>query len=341
MTVKELFKRRSAKGGSAAPSRPVGALPLVIALAVISIIVYAGCFTRFIPKNFMRYLIQIFLYVAMGEMWNLMSGFAGITSLGQQLYIGLAGYTLAVATSYYQLSLGLGLFIGLAVNLVVSTLLALFLFRIRGMYFTIATWVVAEAFMLLFLSWEYVGMGSGLTIRLARYPQTGEICVLAYTLCAAALVIVFLLLKSKIGIGLTAMRDDITAAAAAGVNIVAYRFLSYVLAAVFIGLAGGLFFVHKGNIYPESGFSINWTVSMVFIVIIGGAGTYTGPIVGAVIYVLLEEYLAHFPGWSNIILGFITLVVILFFPKGIMGTVQGMTGLRLFDLRGRKKKSKE
>ena len=295
---------------------------MLIVIVGFVILLYLACFTKAISKNAMRYMIQICLYITMGEMWNLLSGFAGMTSLGQQLYVGLAGYAMAVMTSTYHLSMGIGLLAGVGVSVIIALLMSLSLFRMQGMYFAIATWTVAEAFEIFFLSFKYVGQGSGMTIRITPYPQIGEICILSLTICVISLTTVYLLLRTRIGIGLTAMRDSITAAAASGVNIYRHKLLVYLIAAVFISLAGGIFFINKGVIYPENGFSINWTVSMVFIVIIGGSGTVSGPIVGSVIYVFLEEYLARYPGWSNIILGVITIVVILFLPKGIMGTLQ-------------------
>ncbi len=311
--------------------RVLDSLPMLIVCIAVVAALYVACLTGLASNNAMRYMIQIFLYMTMGEMWNLLSGFTGMTSLGQQLYVGLAGYSVAVATTKLQLSLGIGLALGVAVSVVIALLLSLVLFRMQGMYFSIATWVVAEAFEKLFLSWKYVEQGSGMTIRVVPYPKISEICAASLTLCVVAVAVVYLLLRTRVGLGLTAMRDDITAASAVGVNIFAGKLLVYVIAAAFIAVAAGIFFVNKGIVYPESGFGIGWTVSMIFIVTIGGSGTVSGPIVGAAIYVFLQEFLAHYPGWSNIILGAITILVIFFLPKGIMGTLQEKLGFEIFS----------
>ena len=277
--------------------------------------------TGAMSSNLMRYLLQIFLYIVLGEMWNLLSGFAGMTSLGQQLFIGLSGYSVAMVTTVYKQSVFLGAAVGAAVSVVMAFLVAALILRMRGMYFAIATWVVAEAFSTFFYSWKYVNQGAGMNVTIVPYPKVGSLYVVSLILCAAALAATFFLLRTKIGLGLTAMRDDISAAASSGVNIGRHKLIVYLIAAVFTSLAGAVFFVNKGTIYPDSGFDISWTISMVFIVIIGGVGTIEGPVVGAVIYVLLSEYLAHFPGWSNIILGVISILIILFMPKGIVGSV--------------------
>ena len=274
-------------------------------LSVIFIVLLVAGLTGFPGNNVLRYGFRIFLYITIGEMWNLLSGYAGMTSLGQQAFIGLAGYALAVATTMYHLPYALGFLIGLVISLAFATLLSLLLLRIRGMYFAITTWVVAEALGTLFLGMSYVNRGAGVTITAVPYPRIGTLYVMALILCVLSLISVRLLLDSGLGLGIMAMRDDPEAAEALGVNVIRNKRLVYIIAALFTSLAGSLFFLNKGTIYPESGFDIGWTIAMVFIVIIGGVGTIEGPIRGAVIYVLLSEFLAHYPGWSNIILGVI------------------------------------
>ena len=299
------------------------------ALALAVVLLYAlGAFGVF-STNAMRYLLQIFLYVALGQAWNLLSGFSGMTSLGQQLYVGLAGYTVAVVTSTWGGSPFLGLAAGALVSALAAVLLSRMLFRIRGMYFAIATWVAAEAMEKLFLNWKFTNQGSGMTIRIVPYPTTGQIYLIALTVCCGAVALVYGVTRSRMGLGLMAMRDDVEAARVTGVNLSRIRLTVYVLAAMISALAGGVFFINKGVIYPDSGFSVGWTVSAVFICIIGGTGTLTGPVAGAALYVLLREYLAHYPGWSNILLGLITLFVIFFMPDGIVGTLQKRARLAL------------
>ena len=289
---------------------------------------YAGGLTGMFSGNIMRYLLQIFLYIALGESWNLLSGYAGMTSLGQQLYVGLSGYAVTIATSLWGMPFSLGLLLGAAVSALVGAALSLILFRMKGMYFAIATWVAAEAAQKLFLNWKYVNQGGGMTVRIVPYPDIFRIYVLALTLCLLTLLFVSVLLRSRLGLGLMAMRDDPDAAASSGINLFRTRLTVYILSAMLTALAGGIFFINKGVIYPESGFSVTWTVSSVFICIIGGSGTIAGPIIGAVVYVLLQEFLAHYPGWSNIMLGLITILVIRFLPGGLIS---------LFRNRGQKK----
>ncbi len=278
-------------------------------------------------NNVLRYLFRIFLYITIGQMWNLMSGYAGLTSLGQQAFIGLSGYALAVTTTKYGLPYPVGFVAGLVISIVFAYILSFLLMRIDGMYFAITTWVVAEALGTFFMSLSYVNQGAGMTITAVPYPKIGSLYMMALILCFLTSIAMFALLGSGSGLSIRALHDDVQAAEAVGINSGRTKRIVYMIAAVFTSLAGSLFFLNKGTIYPDSGFDIGWTISMVFIVIIGGSGTIAGPVAGAVIYVLLSEYLAHYPGWSNMILGAVAIIMIIFCPQGIVrGIARGITG---------------
>jgi len=313
------------------PVKVLDGLPMFIICVVICIALYVLGGAKIFSNNTMRYLFKIFLYITMGTMWNLMSGFTGMTSLGQQVFVGIAGYSVAVMTTTYKMSMWMGLLVGAVIALVFAFLLSFILFRMRGMYFAVATWLVAEAVRLWFNSWPFVKQGAGMTVSVKAIPKVGPLYIYSLTLCILALVVVYVLLRTKTGLGLTAMRDDADAASSVGVNIFKSKLLCYLICSVFIALAGGLFALQKGSVLPSSSFSIDWTVAMVFITIIGGVGTMGGPILGGIIYVILSEFLAHFPGWSNIILGAIAILVILFLPDGIVGTLQKKLNFEIFS----------
>lgn len=300
-----------------------------VAAAVIIILFVCGL-TGIFSSNTMRILLNVALYCALGTMWNLMSGYTGMTSLGQQSFIGISGYTLCVLTTYFGISYWVSIALGGLLSALLAFFLALILFRMRGMYFAVATWVVAEAFKTFFTSWSFVKEGAGMVVKLQPYPTSGEIYLLAISLMVICLVVVYAILRSKTGLGLTAMRDDADAASSMGVNIFKSKLLCYVVSGFFTGIAGVVFYINKGSIFPAGGFGIEWTVSIVFIVIIGGIGTTAGPLIGSVIYVALSEYLANYPGYSNLILGAIAIIVIIFLPNGIVGTLQKKLHFEIF-----------
>ncbi len=307
---------------------------LILYAVIFVILLFAGV-SGICGNNILRYAFRIFLYITIGEMWNLLSGYAGMTSLGQQAFIGLSGYTLAVATTKYGIPYPIGLLMGLGTGLILALVLSFLLLRIDGMYFAITTWVVAEALGTLFMSMTYVNRGAGMTVTASPYPRIDRLYVMALILCALSLLSVWLILRSSLGLGIRAMRDDVFAAEASGVNVKQSKRIIYIIAAAFTAFAGGLFFLNQGTIYPDSGFGISWTISMVFIVIIGGSGTMGGPVAGAMIYVLLSEFLAHYPGWSNIILGTLAILMILFCPKGIVRFKEFAAKKKSKDIQGK------
>ncbi len=314
--------------------RVFGGIPMLIVVAVLVVVLALIGFLG--DNNIRRILIKMFLYCTMASMWNLLSGYTGMTSLGQQAFVGVAGYSMAVITATYGLSYLTGFLVAGAIGAVLALVLAVILFRMRGMYFAIATWVIAEALKTFFTSWGFVNMGGGMSV--AGRPGREVIYTMALILLVAAQVVIFLLLKSKIGLGLTAMRDDADAASSVGVNIFKSKLLCFVICGLFTALAGGLYYLNNISIYPNSGFSNSWTVALVFIVIIGGVGTMGGPIIGTIIYILLDEVLAQYAGWSNIILGLIAILVILFLPDGVLGTLQKKLH---FEILSQKRFSKE
>ena len=313
----------------------VGILPLLRILipVIILALVYIFAATDVFSSNIMRILLSMCLYCSMATMWNLMSGHCGLTSLGQQSFIGLAGYTLAVMTATYGLPYWTAIIIGGVLAGLRALGMSLVFFRMRGMYFAVATWITAEALKTIFTSWGFVKKGAGMTVKLRPYPSTTEIFILALTLAIVATLVVHFLLKSRTGLGLSAMGNDADAASSVGVNIFKSKLICFVVSGFFTGIAGVIFYMNKGSIFPSGGFGIDWTVSIVFIAIIGGVGTFAGPIVGSVIYVLLYEFLSKYPGTSNIILGIIAIVVIVVMPDGIVGTLQKKFKFEIMSLR--------
>lgn len=267
-------------------------------------------------------LLLISLYVAFAQMWNLLAGYAGLISLGQQIFIGIGGYTLAVLTEYYGFSIWLGILIGGLISGVVSVALAFLLFRMKGVYFTIATWITAEALVVLFSNWSFVRSGMGIFIRASYKLSTNDIYYAALALGIGSVILVQLILRSKLGLGLMAMRDNEGAAETMGVEIFKSKLYCFIISAVVTGFTGGVLYLSQVFIQPTAAFGISWSVAVVFIVIIGGIGTVEGPIVGAVIYVLLQQFLSQYVGVGMLILGVVAITVILTVPKGIMGTLQ-------------------
>ncbi len=273
------------------------------------------------------------LYLAMSQMWNLLVGYSGLLSLGQQAFIGFGGYTMTVMINYYGVNTWLSVVIGGLFSVLLALFMSLFIFRMRGIYFAIGTWVFAEALMLWFSNWPYVKYATGLFIKPDNPPSMSAIYYAAFAVAAGASVAVYMILRSKIGLGLMAMRDNEEVSETMGVEIFRSKLFCFLVAAFFTGATAGVFYLFQIFIQPYKAFAMDWTVKLVFIVIIGGISTLEGPIVGSFIYVLLSQWLAEYGSVSMLILGIIAIMIILIAPRGIMGTIQEKTGFEILSPR--------
>lgn len=290
-----------------------------------------------LPQWASRYVVNVFLliglYVAIASMWNLLAGYSGMVSLGQQMFIGLGGYTLAVLSLYYGFPILWSVLLGGVASVILALVISMSVFRMKGVYFAIGTWVISEALKICFSNWGYVKYGMGLFIQPAYRLSVASIYYAAMVTCIGSLSVVYFLLRSKLGLALMAIRDDDVASEAMGVNIFRCKLTCFLTGAFITGAAAGILYLNTIFIQPFEAFGIGWTVKLLFIVIIGGIGTVGGPIVGAVIFVLLQQYLSEYVGYNLIILGVITILVIFFAPRGILGTLQMRLGFELFPIR--------
>jgi branched-chain amino acid transport system permease protein len=151
----------------------------------------------------------------------------------------------------------------------------------------------------------------------------------------AALVVVHLALRSRLGLGLMAVRDSEPASESLGVDVARTKLAAYLLAAVGAGTTGGLVYLNLLRISPDAAFSINWTASTIFIVVIGGLGTLEGPIVGTLVFFTLRELLSDYGSWYMIVLGTLAVMAMMRFPQGLWGLVAARWDVRLFPVQRR------
>jgi branched-chain amino acid transport system permease protein len=310
-----------------------GAAALFVALAALPF-VFAG------PVQ--NALTTVFLLVTMASMWNLLAGYAGLVSFGQQAFLGVGAYTLLVAVRA-----GVNPFaavpIAAVVSLAVAVPLSYGLFRTRGAYFAIATWVVAEAFRLFVITVPALGGGEGATL-----PPTGLDPVLrtaltywtALAVVSASLLGVWLLLRSRIGLDAAAVRDDEQAAVAVGVRANRARRVPYLVSAAGFGAAGAVLFLANLRLEPASIFSVNYSANAFFMALIGGVGTLEGPVVGALVFYGLQFFLADLGAAYLVLLGLLAIVVMLVAPEGLWGRFSRRTGVVLFPIGYRLRKGR-
>jgi branched-chain amino acid transport system permease protein len=295
-------------------------------------------------RDDLRLLSEIYAYVGLASLWNLLAGYAGLVSVGQQAYVGLGAYLLFGLT----LRAGMPPLLAIPAAGLMAAALALpvagLLFRLRGHYFAIGTWIVAEVFRLLASQVSVLGGGSGLSLpagivtSMAATRQAREFLIywVALALVLVVLSLIVWLLRSRYGLALKAIRDNELAARSNGIDVTRIKAVVYVITAFGTAMLGALIFLQKLRISPDAAFSVNdWTAFVIFMTVIGGIGRIEGPIIGAVVFFVLRQTLADLGTLYLLLLGAVAIVVMLWAPKGIWGLIVDRFGWQVFPLERR------
>ncbi len=304
----------------------LGALIVVVVLALFPYIVYSGT---------TAVMVQGFIVLILASMWNLLAGYAGLVSVGQQVFVGLGAYFVLILAIH-----GTSPFAALPVAAIGCGVASLPLWwlvsRLRSGYFAIATWVLAATVMLIIEKFSSIGGGTGMPLPgLAGYTPA---LLTAYTywiglaVAVVALAAIYLMLRGRIGLSLTAIRDDEVAARSSGVRTGLARLLVFVVAGIGCGAAGALLAISQLQVQPGAVFSVQWTAEMAFATIIGGLGTIEGPILGTVVYMVLQQTLASYNAWYLIVLGLVAMAIALWSRRGLWGLVDEHLNVRLFPV---------
>lgn len=282
----------------------------------------------------MREFVEIGCYFIFAAMWNLLAGYGGMVSIGQQAYFGIGGYAMLSLGNFA----GVNPFVAVPLAAVVAGALAWPLsriaFRLQGGYFAIGTWVIAEVLRLTVANVPAVGGGSGTSLTaLAGIPRATREAVtywMALAAVVAAIALVYAFLRSRQGLALMALRDSEVASESQGIDVRTTKLWVYVVAGFGAGLAGALYFVGNLRISPDAAFSVNWTAFAIFMVVIGGIGTIEGPLIGAIVFWALNRSLSDHGAWYLIGLGLLAIGVTVFFKDGLWGWVRQRHGWSLF-----------
>lgn len=319
----------------ATPSSRVGVALIALALVVLAVAPYWS------DRQTLRLLAEIYAFVALASLWNLLAGYAGLVSVGQQAFVGLGGYVLFALAILLGVHPIAAILIAGPIGALVAIPVAALIFRLRGAYFAIGTWVVAEVFRLLASQVSVLGGGSGISLPSvvvvamapSRQMREFEIYWLALTLTVIVLGAIVILLRSRHGLALTAIRDNELAAQSNGIDVWRIKFIVYVLTAFGTAMIGALIFLQKLRISPDTAFSVNdWTAFVIFITVIGGIGRIEGPIVGTIVFFLLRQALADLGSLYLLMMGAVAIVVMLWAPKGLWGMIAERLGWQALPL---------
>src|SRR6266851_1974415 len=277
----------------------------VLALAGVVLVLIFAALPAFAGRGLIQDLIFVFYMLALAQCWNMLAGYAGLVSVGQQAFVGLGGYLLFALTIGADIDPIAAVVLSGLIAAAFAVPTAFVVFRLRGPYFAIGSWVVAEVYRLVFAQFKQLGGGTGTSL-----PQsaTNEIFGIEWV-------------RAMLAVRSPAARDIIT------------YWIALALAAT-TGMVGALIYLQKARISPDAAFSVvDWSAYVIFIVVIGGVGTIEGPIIGVIVFYALQHYLADFGTWYLILLGTLAVGIMLFAPKGIWGYVAQRYHVALFPVR--------
>lgn len=309
---------------------------LIALMASVLLILAIPTMPYWASSGHIRWVIELSCLIAIAQMWNLLAGYAGLVSVGQQAFIGVGGYVLFVFANNMGFNpfwtVPLSAFAAAAVSIPAYMLLR----RLEGPYFAIGTWVFAEALRLLTANISYVNGGSGMSLR-AMAQYTPDQRALGLTILSSLLLLLtvggsYVLLRSRFGLALTAVRDEPVAAASQGVNVKRIRLMIWIIAAAGTGMAGALYYMAQLRITPDAGFDPYWSSICIFAVMVGGVGRLEGPIIGALLYFFATRFFGQFGATYLVALGLLTLVMALFSPGGIWNLVSRLVNWPWFPV---------
>lgn len=358
MTTNSIIAERRADGRPPARRFSAGTggsgMKLVAACAA-ALVLFLAALPFFSDRGLIQTLFSAMTMLALAQFWNLLAGYAGLVSVGQQGFVGLGGYFLFAAATFAGIDPLLAVPLAGLFAALVALPSAWLIFRLQGAYFAIGTWVLAEVFRLIAAQIKPLGGGTGASLSKAvadraaltqaivdatgmRAPAARDVAAywLALILVILSTALVYALLRSRRGLGLTAIRDDQSAASSLGVDPFRLRLMVYVLCAFGAGMVGALVYLQKARISPDAAFSVlDWTAYILFIVIIGGVATVEGPFVGVLVFFILQEQLSDFGAGYLILLGAVAIAAMVFFPRGLWGSLAERFDLHVFPVRRR------
>jgi branched-chain amino acid transport system permease protein len=280
-------------------------------------------------------LVNFFVLVALASMWNLLAGFGGLVSVGQQAYVGIGAYSVIALADH-----GFQPYLAVPIAALICAVFALptswLAFRLRGDYFAIGTWVIAEVYRLIVVRIGSLGGGSGKALTgLSGIDQTLRGAFTYWVALAVAVLCLtgtYLLLRGRTGLALMAVRDEDTAANSAGVNVGRAKRLIYLVSAAGCGAAGGVITVSSLSVNPDAIFNVQWSADMIFIVVIGGIGFIEGPLLGAIVFFVLQQTLSDYGSWYLVLLGCVGVAAALWLRGGLWGVIRDRTGISIFPV---------
>lgn len=267
-------------------------------------------------------LIMALLWAVLGQSWNLLGGFTGQVSFGHAAFFGTGAYATAFLVRGRPPGLAwAGLLLGGLAAMAVAAFIGWVCFRLRGPYFALSVLALSEVLHLVALNWKDVTNGAEGVLFIPAFTSKAAYYYIVLAIAALSFWVIGRVMKSKLGYYFLAIREDQEAAESLGIDTTRYKLISLLISAFFTGMAGSFYLNYMGFIDPGIVFSIhNISVMMILVTMLGGAATFWGPAVGAILYILVSEAFRVFiPHGHLIFFGVLIIAIIMFFPNGIVG----------------------
>lgn len=311
--------------------RPSAYLPLLFGIALL-LVPFLG-----LPEFVLHVFITVFITGTAAVAWNIIGGFGGQFSLGNAVFLGIGAYSTAILMIDYGQSAFVGIAVGILLCVVAAVVIGYPTLQLEGHYFALATIAVIEIMRYLarYFS-DLTGGSQGMSVYAMpgwanlMFTSKNVYYFICFGVFALAVLVSVLVRYSRVGYYLLAIREDEDAAAAIAVDTTRYKLYGFVLSAVLTGLAGGLYAVYIQFLSPSGMFSLNQSILYALIVLIGGLGTISGPIVGTFLMVSLQTYVTTVIGGSAGALsymgyGVLLILLIMYAPEGIVNRLDFIT----------------
>jgi branched-chain amino acid transport system permease protein len=273
---------------------------------------------------FFYFLFVTFIYIALTQSWNLVAGYAGQVSLGQHAFFGLGGYVVAIAWSREWIGYldPIGMLAAGCGAAILAVLIGIpLLSKLRGDYFALGTLGLGEILRLVTVQGGTLTSGpTGILLPSSSFNTILPHYFIALFLALLSIGTTWYMARSRIGLALVAIRDDEAAAAASGINILKFKVFAFAVGAFIAGLCGALQAYYIFHVEPQGFYSLNWTIYPVLMCVLGGAGTISGPVLGAIFLAVVFEVARYFlPEIHPIFSGLLIILAIMFLPNGLAG----------------------
>lgn len=290
--------------------------PAVLAVAIAGVLLFLGAG---FSMGFQNQLTSLFILMVVAIAWNLIGGFGGLFSLGQSIFVGIGAYTSAVIFEYLQWPLLVTLVASGLVASLIGVILAFPLLRLRGPYLAIGSLGMTLALYGWMINWDFTKGSSSYGLPFEILLGIGDLYNASVLLVLVSVLIALVMVRSTMGKKLIALRDDELGATSLGVRRVRTLVPFWAVSGFLTGLAGVFFALQQGQLTVDSAFNTAFSLDSIIISVIGGMGTLAGPIVGAVVVYYVRFFAADLANWALLIEAVVVVLVVRFFPRGIMG----------------------